>query len=246
MSAETDDATNKNEIRAVAEEISSRDVEDEPAAAVADADAAVEDVVVAREEEGEEDDDEEAEGMEVDDDTAKMGKRPLETEDQPTPSASAATGDDIAPVTKTANLPDRPIKKARTAYFIFADEMRPELQKKVRDGYMYIKYRLCVCVCVCVCLLPLTWHGMAFLRPAVSTHTISPSKTFGVPGSILANPLGSLLAKRANFGPNWMKLPRLCTMANLPKSATVSPRNWPSTCWMGSTLVCHQLRRLEI
>lgn len=35
-------------------------------------------------------------------------------------------------IIKNGNLPLRPIKKARTAYFIFADEKRPEIQARVR------------------------------------------------------------------------------------------------------------------
>jgi hypothetical protein len=41
------------------------------------------------------------------------------------------------PTAAAASLPPRPIKRARTAYFIFTDERRPELQKQV-SGEHYI------------------------------------------------------------------------------------------------------------
>lgn len=73
---------------------------------------------------------EEAEGLEVDEDEEPHDS--AEVEKPASDHNKPATTGDIAPVTTNANLPDRPIKKARTAYFIFADEKRPEIQKRVR------------------------------------------------------------------------------------------------------------------
>lgn len=78
------------------------------------------------------------------DDTLKTVDEPVNgDETTPTdvetkaPSDAEAAEDDTAASKREAtadSLPKRPVKRARTAYFIFADEKRPEVVKEVSDG----------------------------------------------------------------------------------------------------------------
>lgn len=64
-------------------------------------------------------------------------KDATQQENDPAPGEKASTksteSEESAKKEETQTLPARPIKKARTAYFIFAEDKRPEVQAKVRQ-----------------------------------------------------------------------------------------------------------------
>lgn len=115
------------------------------------------------------------------------------------------------PVTKSGNLPSRPIKKARTAYFIFADEKRPEIQARVRL-YHFIKSD--------------RKHEEYDLRHHSLLNFIILITPYH---SILVKALEVLPAKLANFGQNSMRLAGPSITSNRPGNESVSHKNWPST-----------------
>ena len=61
--------------------------------------------------------------------------------------------------TATTSLPARPIKKARTAYFIFADDKRAEIQAKVslRKGTPTLSQNHSCCSSYCCLVEPWCW-----------------------------------------------------------------------------------------
>jgi len=78
---------------------------------------------------------EDEEGAPKDEDTQDDNEGETEEKEEETQAkddSSEKSGDDKHPRDGTI-LPQRPVKRARTAYFIFADEKRPEVQKEVSE-----------------------------------------------------------------------------------------------------------------
>lgn len=121
-------------------------------------------------------------------------------------------------IIKNGNLPLRPIKKARTAYFIFADEKRPEIQARVRLHTTTPNPTRKIKRYTVVLLSPQLF--MIFKTPYYS---------------IPARALEASPAKLANFGLNSMRLARPNIISNRPENESAYQRNWQSTPWMDWT-----------
>ena len=68
---------------------------------------------------------------------------------------------DAKPAAAVGELPPRPIKKARTAYFIFADEKRAEIAAKVRVLRTAVRYMSMKKRCLSLTYVRIMSHGTA-------------------------------------------------------------------------------------
>lgn len=80
--------------------------------------------------------------------TITSNKKEDTAEESPSQRDGEAKPDDSAISAAATPTPalQRPVKRARTGYFIFADDKRPELQKQVSGRHYMVHYRYPLCI----------------------------------------------------------------------------------------------------
>jgi hypothetical protein len=121
--------------------------------------------------------------------------------------------------TAKENLPPRPIKRARTAYFIFTDDKRSKVQSEVRTY---------VCLRVVSCLCKRNHDACWVLDPTIAARLINPS----VPLLVLFFPSTPAKAWQSwhalwvKCGPSLPPKKRSSTNNKRLTNENASPKNW--------------------